>query len=178
MQSMLFEPVEYKIDETVWGTWRSFLSPTGRSYREFASHMAILGLPMIHYTSGICPETGRRKVAKGVIAIGRFAMGVLAIGHVSVGLVAIGQVGLGILLGLGQLTTGTVAVGQAAIGVVFGLGQVATGYVAIGQMALGWYVLAQGGVGKYVWDMGRAAPAAEQFYRSLIPWLRQAEAVQ
>jgi hypothetical protein len=74
-----------------------------------------LGLPLLHYTRGICPETGRRIIAKGVLAVGRLAMGVLAIGHASFGAIAIGQLGLGILLGLGQGATGLYAVGQVAL---------------------------------------------------------------
>jgi hypothetical protein len=52
---------------------------------------------------------------------------------------------------------------------VFGLGQFALGYVAIGQFGLGKYVLAQMGFGEYVWDTRGVAPAAEEFFQSLLP---------
>lgn len=160
MKNMLLESVEYRIEQTALGTWRSFLYPTGMLYREFTSHMAILGLPLFQYTRGICPETGRRKVATGVIAVGKSARGVLAVGQSAYGLMA-----------LGQTCVGVVAVGQLAIGLCLGLGQLATGYVAIGQLALGSYVLAQVGLGSHVWSMTSTSPEAKEFFQSLRSWL-------
>lgn len=144
--------MDYKIEKTSFGTWRRFVGPNGLSYAEFTSHRHCFGLPLVSYTSGRCPETGRRKMAKGVLAVGRFAVGIVPIGQVAIGVFPIGQLSLGLVFGVGQLATGLFAVGQAAIGVVFGFGQLATGVVAIGQLALGWHVMAQLGVGAHVWQ--------------------------
>ncbi len=163
MKNLLLEDVEYKVEATHWGTWRRFVYTNGKYFAEFRSHATFWGLPLLHYTRGICPETGRRVVAKGIIAVGRLAMGALAIGQASFGVIAIGQLGLGLLLGLGQGATGLYAIGQVSIGVLFGLGQVATGEIAIGQVALGKYVLAQIGFGERVWSMNRADPEAVAF---------------
>lgn len=168
MKNLLLENVEYKVETTRFGVWRRFLYPDGAYFTEFKSHATFLGLPLLHYTRGICPETGRRVIAKGVVGVGRLATGILAIGHASFGLIAIGQLGLGLLLGLGQGATGLYAVGQAAIGFLFGLGQVATGEIAIGQFAYGKYVLAQIGYGDYVWSTNRADPEAVAFFKSLL----------
>ena len=168
MKNLLLEKVEYKVETTNFGVWRRFLYPNGAYFAEFKSHTILFGLPLLHYTRGKCPETGKRVVAKGVIAVGRLAMGILAIGHASFGLIAIGQLGLGLLLGVGQGATGLYAVGQAAIGLLFGLGQFATGEIAIGQIAFGDYVLAQLGYGDYVWSMKRADPEAVTFFKSLL----------
>jgi len=168
MKNLLLENVEYKIEETPWGTWRRFVYPDGRYFAEFKSHAAFLELPLLHYTRGICPETGRRVMAKGIIALGRLALGVLAIGQASFGLVAIGQAALGLLFGLGQGATGLYAIGQLSIGVLFGLGQIATGEIAIGQVALGKHVLAQIGFGEHVWSMKRADPEAVSFFKNLL----------
>lgn len=168
MKNLLLENVEYKVETTRFGVWRRFLYPDGAYFTEFKSHATFLGLPLLHYTRGICPETGRRVIAKGVVGVGRLATGILAIGHASFGLIAIGQLGLGLLLGLGQGATGLYAVGQAAIGFLFGLGQVATGEIAIGQFAYGKYVLAQIGYGDYVWSTNRADPEAVVFFKSLL----------
>lgn len=177
MDNILLEEVEYKIEETKFGVWRRYGYIDGTSYHEFKSHGAMFGLPLVHYTYGRNPETGRRVCAKGVLAVGRFARGVVAIGMMSVGLVAIGLLALGlisagllaiaIVLGFGQLSTGVVALGQVAIGILFGAGQIVTGYVAIGQVALGKYVLAQMGFGRYVWCMGRTDPEAVEFFKTL-----------
>ncbi len=155
------------METTNFGVWRRFVYPNGAYFAEFKSHVLFFGLPLLHYTRGKCPETGRRVVAKGVIAVGRLAMGILAIGQASFGIIAIGQAGLGLVLGLGQGATGLYAIGQAAIGLMFGLGQVATGEIAIGQLAYGKYVLAQIGYGDYVWSMNRADPEAVTFFKSL-----------
>jgi len=168
MKNLLLEKVEYKIETTNFGVWRRFVYPTGDYFAEFKSHAIFWGLPLLHYTRGKCPETGRRIIAKGVIAIGRLAMGILAIGHASFGLIAIGQLGLGILLGLGQGSTGIYAVGQLAVGLMFGLGQIATGQIAIGQVAYGKYVLAQVGYGEYVWSQNRADPEAVEFFKAFL----------
>ena len=165
--NMLLEEIEYRFDETPNGVWKRFVYPTGELFEEFVSHHRVLDMPLLHYTRGRCPETGKRVVAKGFIAIGRIAFGVIAIGHASFGLVAIGQLAIGILLGLGQATTGVLALGQLAIGGAFAFGQIATGYVAIGQIGFGNYVLSQFGIGKHVWDMRGADFEAQQFFKTL-----------
>jgi hypothetical protein len=137
MQNMLLEKVEYQIEETPRGTWRRFAYPTGGLFAEFRSHRQLWGLPVLHYTRGICPETGRRIVARGVVGVGRLATGVIAVGHASFGVIAIGQLAVGLIFGLGQAATGAVALGQLAIALLFGAGQIATGAVAIAQIALG-----------------------------------------
>ncbi|HYT90431.1 MAG TPA: hypothetical protein VEL76_17125 [Gemmataceae bacterium] len=169
MNNLLLENVQYQVQETRRGVWRRFLYPNGQLFEEFTSHRRVFGLPLLHFTRGICPETGKRRTAKGVIAIGRFAVGVLALGQVSAGVFAVGQLALGLLLGLGQASLGLVAVGQLAVGTVLGLGQFAVGYVSIGQMALGEYVLGQIGVGTHVWDTRGQSPVARQFFESLLP---------
>jgi len=168
VKNLLLENVEYQIETTNFGVWRRFVYPNGVYFAEFKSHVLFFGLPLLHYTRGKCPETGRRVVAKGVLAVGRLAMGVVAFGQASFGIIAIGQAGLGLVLGLGQGATGLYAMGQAAIGLMFGLGQVATGEIAIGQLAYGKYVLAQIGYGDYVWSMNRADPEAVTFFKSLL----------
>ena len=168
MKNILLEKVEYKTETTSFGVWRRFVYPTGAYFAEFKSHATFWGLPLLHYTRGKCPETGRRIIAKGVVAIGRLATGIFAIGHASFGVIAIGQLGLGLLFGLGQGSTGLYAVGQVALGLMFGLGQLATGEIAIAQIGYGKYVLAQLGYGDYVWSQNRADPEAVAFFKSML----------
>lgn len=167
MKNMLLEHPEYQITTTALGTWKRYLFPTGQYYAEFTSHRSMFGLPVLHVTRGICPETGTRKIAKGVIAVGRLAAGVLAVGHAGFGLIAVGQLGIGILLGLGQASTGLYALGQVAVAALFGAGQVATGLTAIGQVAFGKYVLAQVGFGQHVWGPRSADPEAVRHFHDL-----------
>lgn len=172
MKNLLLDKVEYKIEKTHWGIWRSFLYSTGAYFAEFRSHRELWGLPLIHYTRGISPETGKRVVAKGIIAIGRLAVGVLAIGHVSAGFIAIGQAALGFFVGLGQACTGAYALGQLALAGLFGIGQVATGQIAIAQFGVGEYVLAQFGIGAHVWSAEQADPEAVEYFKGLWAQLR------
>src|SRR5262249_43946702 len=106
MENLLVKEVEYQVEMTRRGVWRRFLYPTGQLFEEFKSHKTVWGLPLLHYTRGICPETGKRVVARGIVAIGRVAFGFVAIGQAAIGFVAIGQLALSVVLGLGQATTG------------------------------------------------------------------------
>jgi hypothetical protein len=167
-RNLLLEKIEYRVDETSWGTWRRFVYPNGSRFEEFKSRAEFAGMPLLHYTNGICPETGKRITARGAIAIGRFARGIVAIGHVAFGIIAIGQASVGLVLGFGQATAGIFCLGQLAIGLIFGAGQVATGYIAIGQIAVGTYVLAQIGWGSHVVDTRVIDPVAQHFFLRLI----------
>jgi len=167
MRNILLEQVEYKEKHTRFGVWKSFGYVTGLSYHEFTSHIKIGSLPLVHYTFGRCPETGRRKVAKGVIAIGRIACGIIAIGQLAIGIVPVGQAAFGLLLGIGQLSSGIIAVGQGAIGLYLGLGQFAMGHIAIGQLALGEYVLGQMGWGQHVFAINQQDEIARKFFSNL-----------
>jgi hypothetical protein len=168
VRNLLLEKIEYRIDETSWGTWRRFLYPNGSRFEEFKSRGEFAGMPLLHYTYGICPETGHRITARGVIAIGRFARGIIAIGHVAFGIIAFGQASIGLVIGFGQATAGAFCVGQLAIGLIFGAGQAATGYIAMGQVAFGTYVLAQIGWGRHVVDTRAIDPVAQKFFLRLI----------
>ena len=89
MKNQLLENVEYKIEETPQGVWRRFMYPSGQYFAEYRSHTTVFGLPLIHYTHGKCPETGKRIVARGFLAVGRIAAGVFALGQISAGVVAL-----------------------------------------------------------------------------------------
>src|SRR3954463_8955910 len=148
--NVLRNDVDYIIQETANGVWRRYLYPNGRRFAEFKTYLNVGGLSPVHYTHGICPQTGRRITAPGIIAIGRVASGIIAIGQFAIGLIAIGQLSIGLLFSMGQAGFGAYCVGQLAVGLLFGAGQFATGQIAIGQLAYGTNVLAQIGFGKHV----------------------------
>ncbi len=166
--NVLRNDVDYITQETANGVWRRYLHSNGRRFAEFKSHLNVGGLPLVHYTYGICPQTGRRITAHGIIAVGRIASGVIAIGQIAVGLIAIGQLSIGILLAMGQASFGAYSLGQLAIGIFFGAGQFATGQIAIGQFAYGNYVLAQLGFGNHIIDEHGIDPVAKSFFLGLI----------
>lgn len=167
-QNLLLEKIDYVYEETPWGVWRRFVYPNGTRFAEYRTNRMLGTLPLVHYTFGRCPETGKRVTARGVIAVGRFAHGMIAIGQLSLGLIAIGQLSFGVVFCMAQAAFGPVAVGQAAIGLIFGAGQLATGQIAIGQMAFGSYVLGQIGWGSHVIDSRGVDPVAKDFFLRLI----------
>lgn len=178
--NLALKNIEYKTIETGWGAWKVYVYPDGTSYREYRTCFEMFGMPFIHCALGKCPETGARKTAHGVIAVGKYARGIVAVGQFALGILTIAQFGAGLLLIgqfgiagalLAQFGLGLVGAGQVAITVFFGVGQLATGYVAIGQLAVGEYVLAQMGLGKYVWSKGVQHPEAMEFFRGLYTWL-------
>lgn len=114
--------------------------------REYRSQAEFLGWPLVHVAFGVDARTGKRKIAKGIIAIGDAAIGGLAIGGGAIGIVAIGGAAIGLvtlgglslalLLGIGGLATGCFAFGGLAIGGV-AVGGCAVGYYAYGGAAFG-----------------------------------------
>lgn len=111
--------------------------------REYRHPKTLWGLPLVNVVSGRDPRTGRRRVARGIVAIGQCSVGLIAIGQLAVGLVAIGQLALGVVAALGQGAVGLVATGQLAVSTFFSGGQLALGKVAVGQLAMGSTVLGQ-----------------------------------
>lgn len=124
---------------------------------EWKSKKTILGWPFVHIAFGRDKQTGRLLKAKGIIAIGQFA----------IGLITIAQFGIGIIFGFGQFVCGILAIGQFAFGIYFGLGQFATGLTVIGQFALGQFVLAQHGLGEFVWSMKQKDLHAIEYFNEL-----------
>jgi len=106
--------------------------------RDYKSKATLFGWPLVHITSGVDPTTGRRRVAKGIFAMGDQAIGVFAVGGVATGVVAYGGIAFG-LITMGGLAFGLLtAVGGLAIGGT-AFGGVAIGGVAIGGAAIGVY---------------------------------------
>jgi hypothetical protein len=108
----------------------------GYSY-EWKSEAEFMGWPLIHVAQGYDPETGRPRVAKGVIAIGDIAIGGLALGGAAFGGVTLGGFSLGII-SIGGMAVGVIAaLGGGAIGglIAFGGLAVSLGF-ALGGLAI------------------------------------------
>lgn len=109
---------------------------------EYRSKEEINGWPLIHINIGANPETGRTRVAKGVVAIGNTAYGVVSIGGAAFGVVTLGGFGLGIV-SLAGFAAGIIALGPVALGYEYALGAVvlsaktAIGVIDLAQTFLG-----------------------------------------
>jgi len=137
--------------------------------REYRSQMEVLGLPLVHIATGINLETGRVRVAKGVIAIGNIAFGLLAFGGIAVGILPLGGLAFG-PVALGGLAVGVFSFGGCAVGLLFAVGGAAIGYVAIGGGAVGYYALGAGAAGVHVIDQHHCDPMAQDFF---VRWFGQ-----
>src|SRR5262249_32719661 len=88
---------------------------------DYRSKVTLFGWPLLHIATGIDPMTGRKRVAKGIIAIGDVAIGGLAFGGCALGAFAIGGVAIGLI-----------SFGGMAIGLLVALGGGAIGGLAVG----------------------------------------------
>jgi len=129
---------------------------------EWKSARSYWGYPLVHIAYGKDPR-GRRRVAKGIIAIGQYG----------IGLITVAQFGVGMVFGLGQFIFAPLVVAQFAGGIILALGQFASGYVAIGQFVLAYYGLAFSAAGKYIWTPDRHDVEAIEFFNSLGAMLKQ-----
>ena len=141
--------------------------PTGKNHPyfgyEYRSEQTLWGWPLVHVATGYDPLTGRKRIAKGIIAVGDVAVGGLAVGGVAFGGITLGGCSIG-LLSLGGLAIGVLlALGGCAIGAV-ALGGGAVGLVAIGGGAFGYFALGGGAGGVHVLDAMTRDPEAVEFF--------------
>ena len=101
--------------------WSNFPYPADYEYR---SQAEICGWPLVHIARGIDPETGRMRVARGVIALGDIAVGAISLGGISAGIFSIGGVSIG-SYALGGIALGGTAIGGIAVGLCSALGAIA-----------------------------------------------------
>jgi hypothetical protein len=123
---------------------------------EYRSRRAIGGWPLVHVATGWDPHTGRKRIARGVVAVGDVAVGLIAVGGVAVGGLAYGGFALGLC-----------AVGGGAVAVLLALGGAAVGGIAIGGGAIGYYALGGGALGVHALGGNVQDPAAVEFFRRL-----------
>ncbi len=169
-------PIDWKITKTDFWIIKSYLHPSGETYVEQTSRMAFGDWPLIHTTYGRHPETGRRKTARGIIALGRFAKGVFPIGQVAWGVFPVGQASFGLVFALGQAAIGWVSLGQIALAWQLAVGQLAVAKNAIGQLAVGEYCMGQAAVGEHIYTPRKKDPKTLEHFRKLLPILRQLKA--
>jgi len=103
---------------------------------EYRSKLELFGWPLIHIAQGIDPDTGRPRVAKGIIAIGNIAIGLLALGGVALGGLTLGGLALGVFA-VGGLAVGGAALGGIALALYLAAGGMAFSLMyAVGGLAI------------------------------------------
>ena len=134
---------------------------------DYRSKTELFGWPLIHVATGIDPKTGRKRVAKGVIAIGDAAIGGIAIGGAAIGVFACGGAAVGLFSFAGAAVGLLVAIGGAAGGLGFSCGGAAIGTIALGGLAVGYFAYGGAAIAVHgLSGMGRDA-AAVNFFE---PW--------
>jgi hypothetical protein len=122
------------------------------------TRIGLFGLPLVCISFGR-DERGKRRIARGFIAIGNYAVGGVAIGQFAVGIFSVGQFAIGVA-----------ALGQLAVAGLVGFGQFAVGMFAVGQFVAGVYAKGQIGWAEYLWSPGRTDMEAVAMFET-IEWL-------
>ena len=120
---------------------------------EYRSEIELFGWPLVHVTKGYDPLTGKKRVSKGVIAIGEIAIGGLAVGGFALGGIAVGGMGVGVIA-LGGLAIGALSAGGIALGALAAVGGVAYSLIyAIGALAYAPHVISPFRVDQEIFDL-------------------------
>lgn len=108
---------------------------------EYKSSRTLWGWPLVHIVKGIDPDTGRPRIAKGIIAIGNVAVGGIALGGIALGGLTVGGFSIGIV-GIGGMGVGVLAaLGGTALSLGIAIGALSIGTYAVGGFVLGFHVL-------------------------------------
>lgn len=91
---------------------------------EFRSEAEFFGFPLVHIVHGLNQETGRLRIARGIIAIGDIAIGIFALGGISFGILAFGGISLA-CYAIGGIAIGGTAVGGISLGICTAIGVIA-----------------------------------------------------
>jgi tRNA A-37 threonylcarbamoyl transferase component Bud32 len=144
--------------------------PRSRFGFEYRSRATLWGWPLVHVATGYDPATGRRRVAKGIVAVGELAVGGVAIGGGALGIFASGGCGVGIVSWSG-IAIGVLAVGGFAIGGV-AFGGFAVALIAVGGFAAGYYATGGQVAGIHATGGNVTDPEAAAFFGAWVgPWL-------
>jgi len=124
-----------KIKKSMPGCPNRLTTKESFKFSEYRSPWVLFGMPVVHTNFGRTLE-GKRRVAKGWIAMGSRAVGFVAIGGTAVGVLSVGPAAIG-LVAVGAVALGPLAIGCLAMG-YWATGGIALGYLATGGLALGW----------------------------------------
>jgi len=130
---------------------------------EYRSKARLLGLPLLHVAIGVNPATGRKRRAKGIIALGNAPLGVIAFGDVAVGVIACGIFGYG-LVSISVVAIGVMAVGSVAVGLLSAIGGAAIAPIAVGGAAFGYHANGALAWGNHVVGPGVYDPLAARLF--------------
>jgi predicted Ser/Thr protein kinase len=155
--------------EAIAGTSANPRQPVVPAYRinpgvDYRSEATLFGLPWLHVASGLDPQTGCERVARGIIAIGGRAEGVIAFGGLAMGGIAFGGLAIGVFA-FGGGAVGVISFGGASIALLAALGGGAVAPIALGGGAIGYLAFGGGAIGAHVWSAATKDPVAVRFFQ-------------
>lgn len=130
---------------------------------EFRSKASLFGWPLVHVATGVDPRTGRKRTARGIIAVGTAPRGLIAFGDVTVGFVACGIFGYGVI-SLSVVAIGIFACGSIAAGLAGAMGGLVVAPLAMGGAAVGWYANGAIAWGKHAVSPYFQDPVGQKFF--------------
>jgi predicted Ser/Thr protein kinase len=133
--------------------------------KEYISSRKIFGWPLLHVAMGYDPATGKKRIAKGIFAVGDVAIGVVAMGGTAIGGLCLGGLTLGVF-GFGGLSFALIAIGGCAVGAC-AFGGFAAGIIALGGVSVGVYSYGGLGWGLHILAGNRQDPEGIAFFE---PW--------
>jgi predicted Ser/Thr protein kinase len=131
---------------------------------EYRSKTTLFGLPLLHVAVGMDVATGKKRIAKGIIAIGDIAQGIVAFGGLAIGVVAFGGAAVGVIAS-GGVGLGIVSLAGCALGLVMGFGGIAIAPIAMGGFAFGYYAAGGAAFGMHAAGGNARDPMAREFFR-------------
>ena len=132
----------------------------------YRSEREIFGLPLLHLVVAPDPKTGRKVIAKGIVAIGGQALGVFAFGGVASGFMAFGGIAIGIF-SFGGISLGLGAMGGVALAAIIAIGGTAIGTIALGSTSVGYYSFGSSAFGTHALGGNAKSQKAIEFF---LPW--------
>ncbi len=132
---------------------------------EYRSRKTLFGLPLLHVAYGLDPVSGRRRTAKGIVAVGERAVGVVAFGGMACGGIVFGGLGIG-LVSFSGLALGLVSMGGLALGLLLAYGGLAAAPFAVGGLAAGWVATGGAAFGGHVLSGSGSDPLAKEFFEA------------
>jgi hypothetical protein len=132
---------------------------------EYRSKTTVFGWPLVHIATGMDPMTGKKRIAKGIIAMGDVAIGVVACGGCAFGGFALGGLAIGVFSIAGMAIGLLAAFGGGAIGGI-AVGGGAFGVIAVGGGAVGYYATGGGAYGIHPLGGNVQDPVAKEFFES------------
>jgi len=127
---------------------------------EYRSKEEINGWPLIHINFGTNPETGRSRVAKGIVAIGNFAVGIVAIGALAFGVVTLAGIGIGIVslagIAIGIVALGAIGLGyEVSIGAIVQSSKFALGVITLDAYFFVWPFIFVAFIALVIWSLSK-----------------------